>query len=81
MLAALAPGTALASGGASTPPPTITLADCDYSQDGAAADGYQALAAGPDETIWFLEDQGPIALARLDPQRPPSSGSSRGERT
>jgi len=39
MLAALAPGTALASGGASTPPPTTTLADCDYSQDGAAADG------------------------------------------
>jgi len=31
--------------------------------------GYQALAAGPDEPIWFLEDQGPIALARLDPQR------------
>jgi streptogramin lyase len=31
--------------------------------------GYRALAAGPDGKVWFLEDQGPIALARLDPQR------------
>jgi streptogramin lyase len=31
--------------------------------------GYAALAAGPDGKIWFLEDQGPIAVARLDPPR------------
>jgi hypothetical protein len=39
LAAAVAPGTALASGGVSTPPPTFTQAQCDYSQDGITADG------------------------------------------
>jgi streptogramin lyase len=31
--------------------------------------GYKALAAGPDGKVWFLEDRGPIAVARMDPRR------------
>jgi len=31
--------------------------------------GYRALAAGPEGKVWFLLEQGPIALASINPQR------------
>jgi streptogramin lyase len=42
---------------------------------GTYVTGFEALAPGPDGKIWFVESKGPVALARMAPQRLMDLGS------